>query len=256
MDPLVLRLVIDKFLYLKETQSTNEHATKLSSISSPNHNFCIYTYNQSDGKGQIGRKWYTGQGDNLAASYVINNVNLKVKDHFCLNMAVSVAIYRLISSYISSKKCTIKWPNDIYVEDKKLAGILIQNQIKGNTISKSVIGIGINVNTKNFPVEIPNPTSILKCNHGGSPISLFEVLEKLTEELTQNLGSIKLFNEKIKAEYLRNLFRINEVNYYKSNGKTFEGKILDVADDGQLKMDTKEGIQSFSFREISFENLI
>jgi len=256
LNQLVKSFGIDKYLYLKETHSTNEHATNLSSINTPNLNFCVYTYNQTDGKGQIGRKWYTGADENLAVSYVINEVNLKVKNHFYLNMTISLALLRLVSSIVPLKVCSIKWPNDIYLGNKKVAGILIQNQIKGNIISKSIIGIGLNVNTKDFPVEIPNPISMLSASENKKPFQLYELLEKLTIELTQGLSTIDFFNEKLRREYTQKLFRLNELNYFKTNDKTFEGKILGISEDGQLKMDTQEGIKTFSFREVSYENLI
>jgi len=252
---LLNRFQIDKYIYLKETHSTNQHATNLLSISNPNHNFCIYTYNQTDGKGQIGRKWYTSKNENLAATYVINNLNLKVRDHFYLNMAISLALCQFTSNVFPDKLCTIKWPNDIYINQKKIAGILIQNQVKGSIISKTTIGIGLNVNTTNFPEDLPNPTSLKLESYGEPNSELLDVLEKLTVCISQKLSWINLYNEKIRKNYLSKLFRLNELSYYKSEGKVFEGKILGIAEDGQLILDTNTGVTKFAFREISFEKL-
>lgn len=247
MKQLIERYHIDKYYYIKTTPSTNSL-----SINNPNQNCCIYTYNQSQGRGQIGRKWYCNPGKDLATSFFVNIGDLKVKDHFTLNIAVSLSIYDSLIAFVGKNGLSIKWPNDIYFQEKKLAGILIQNQIKGLFVFKTIIGIGINVNSLMFPSELPNPTSIDLINNNGSQVSKLKLLQKLAEHLKINLGQMTFDRKGLESRYKNILFGMNEMRYFEKDDQTFEAKIIDVSQEGKLLIDTAEGIQSFSFREVNY----
>lgn len=251
MDLALAYYSIQRFVYLKSTLSTNEYRANVSSINNPNHNYCVYTYNQTEGRGQIGRKWFTGQGDNLACSFYYQINKLNVKDQFNINIAVCLALYDVLEHYLPSQSIKIKWPNDMYIGNNKVSGILIQNQIKGHQISSTTIGIGINVNSKDFPKELPNPISINHYVKNKNGINKLELLHQLSIRLSYRLNQIVIRN--MRSDYTSKLYRINEKhNYTKQNGETFSGVITGISDNGKLQMDTDNGIQEFSFREMSY----
>lgn len=251
MDLALAYYSIQRFVYLKNTPSTNEYGANVSSINNPNYNYCVYTYNQTDGRGQIGRKWFSGQGENIACSFYYRINKLKVKDQFDINIAVCLALYDLIVQYLPNEKIHIKWPNDMYIENKKVAGILIQNQIKGYQISSTTIGIGINVNTQQFPEELPNPTSInhyAKNIHG---INKLELLHQLSISLSEKLNQMTIRD--MRSEYISRLYRINELHNFRSEeGEVFAGTIRGITQEGKISIDTEKGPQEFSFRQISY----
>jgi len=243
--------LIQHYLYLASTPSTNEFPTNVSSISNPNTNYCIYTYNQTEGRGQIGRKWYTGADQNLASSFYFKVYNLDAKDQFLINMMTCLAIYQLIKSYLPNEPVSIKWPNDMYIGDKKLAGILIQNQIKGNKISHTTIGIGVNINSLEFPDDIPNPVSLNQYIRDEKGINKLEFLHALSKNLSDGMNFMILRD--MKKEYISKLYRLNETHSYRSEEHgLFEGRILDISQDGKLRMDTPRGIQEYAFREVNY----
>ena len=251
MELVIKQYLIQHYLYLASTPSTNEFLTNVSSISNPNTNYCIYTYNQTEGRGQIGRKWYTGADQNLASSFYFKVYNLDAKDQFLINMMTCLAIYKLIKSYLPNEPVSIKWPNDMYIGDKKLAGILIQNQIKGNKISHTTIGIGVNINSLEFPEDIPNPVSLNHYIRDEKGINKLEFLHALSKNLSDGMNFMILRD--MKKEYTSKLYRLNETHSYRSaEDGLFEGRILDISQDGKLRMDTPRGIQEYAFREVNY----
>lgn len=252
MEQLAFCYKINRFIYLNRSTSTNEYAANVSAINKPNHNYCIYTYNQTDGRGQIGSKWYSGEQNNLAVSFIINNIKLSIKDQFELNIAVSLAIFETLSHYISPEIIKIKWPNDIYIKNKKIAGILIQNQIKGNQLSKCIIGIGLNVNETTFPDDLPNPISLFQSTHKERQYSLYSILKLLTELLQKSLSQIQITPSLKRKQYVSRLFRIEEEAHFSIRDKLHLGTIKGIQQDGKLMVKVGQEIEYFGFREIKY----
>lgn len=244
---------IAKYIYLKSCHSTNDYCTKVSSISNPNHNYCVYTYNQTDGKGQIGRKWYTGEGLDLACTFYFHIGDLLAKHHFYLNMAVGLGVHDAISEYPIKGKLNIKWPNDIYINDKKVAGILIQNQIKGKYISNSIIGIGLNINSVAFPKELPNPISMINYTDSNEKLSQLKILRSIEINLAKRLSQMDVAHTQAQKEYMDKLYRAYETHYYETkDSEIIEGKIVGISEEGKLRLSTQESIVEYAFREISY----
>ncbi|HIF14149.1 MAG TPA: biotin--[acetyl-CoA-carboxylase] ligase, partial [Bacteroidetes bacterium] len=124
----------------------------------------IMAQEQIAGKGQRGRKWVSEKGKNLLCSLFYKPEKMEANEQFILTQLISVSIVEAIKTHIihSSYKLSIKWPNDIYVGDRKLAGILIENAILGNYIQYSIIGVGLNINQEDFSDELPNPVSLFQ----------------------------------------------------------------------------------------------
>jgi len=123
---------------------------------------CISTDYQTAGRGQTGNSWNSAKKRNLLVSYVLQPDFLAATQQFALTQITSLALLSLLTKHLPDSTIRIKWPNDIYVSDNKIAGILIENRIMQNSIVSSVLGIGLNVNQVRFPKWIPNPTSIRK----------------------------------------------------------------------------------------------
>jgi BirA family biotin operon repressor/biotin-[acetyl-CoA-carboxylase] ligase len=230
--------------------STNEFALTLLSKSKPPEGTVISAYHQYDGRGQIGSKWESEAGANITQSIILYPNFLKALNQFLLNQAVSLAVYDLVSAHIP-KPISIKWPNDIYVGKRKVAGILIQNTISGDNLNISVIGIGININQIVFLSNPPNPTSFkLETMHDFSIQNLAAQLHYCIEE--RYLSLLAGQSDKIFEEYLKNLFLLNVAAQFKlKNGDVTDGMITGVTEYGRLKVRTGQKEESFDIKEIS-----
>lgn len=234
--------------------STNDYASMLLNNSKPQEGTCVSADYQSLGRGQMGNVWYSSPNKNLLCSIVLYPKFLTAQNNFHLNMMSAVAVMKTI------EKCgvdaAIKWPNDIYVKNKKIAGILVQNILSGTTIKSSIIGIGININEIDFPNWIPNPTS-LKLELQNT-LSIQEVKTNLFCALEHQYNLLFTQSYKtVETTYLENLFQKDVIATYKDrNNKLFEGKIVGINSAGKLIIHDLEGNElTFDFKEITFEGL-
>ena len=146
-------------IWLQSVDSTNEEAKR--HISDIDNLSVLSAWEQTAGRGQRGNTWTSNAGENLMFSIVLKSPALMAEDHFALNEIAALSVSEFLSTY--GIKAQIKWPNDIYVDEKKICGILIDNSFRGKSISSSIIGIGLNINQRNFNVNLPNPTSMVLC---------------------------------------------------------------------------------------------
>ncbi len=239
--------------HLPSVNSTNEHALSLLSKSKPAEGTVISTSNQWAGRGQIGSKWESEPGKNVALSIILYPNFLLAINQFLLNQAISIAVNSMVEHHFP-KRCKIKWPNDVYIHDKKVAGILIQNSISGNKLKSSVVGIGININQERFSSEALNPTSFLL--EKGEKFEIPQLISQLCQAIES--WYLKLKSGKtllIQQAYLDNLYRFQKNSIYKkTNGQIFEGKISGISESGQLKIATEDGVELFGLKEIQFLN--
>ncbi len=147
-------------IWLEMTESTNK--TVRSHINELDNMSVVSAISQSEGHGQHGREWVSEAGRNLTFSILLKNPPLKADEQFSISEMTALAITSLLAE--NDIEATIKWPNDIYVGDRKICGILIENSLAGKTIEWSIIGIGLNVNQTIFPERLPNPTSMMLQN--------------------------------------------------------------------------------------------
>lgn len=154
-----MRIIGCEHIHLKEIGSTNDYATELVAKTNPKAGTAISTAFQTKGKGQYGRKWTSVPDENIAVSIILRHIQLKPMQQAYLNMAMAIGVCDLISE-ATSMNAKIKWPNDIYLDNKKVCGLLIHNTLAGQVIKTSIIGIGINVNQQEFDSDIPNASSL------------------------------------------------------------------------------------------------
>lgn len=235
-------------LYIKSTPSTNDFLKDFIRDNKVPEGFTVYTDFQTKGKGQPGNKWNAEKNQNLLFSIIVFPYDISIDKQFVISQIISFSIVKTLEKYIDNVK--IKWPNDIYWNDKKLGGILIENSLQGNAIKHSIIGVGLNVNQITFPVEIPNPISMKQII--GKSFDRKRILAEIIENFSELFNDRNKFN--IKEKYLNSLFRKDEFYQYKTiDGELFSAKVADIESDGKLILQTpKNEKKEFYFKEIEF----
>lgn len=207
-------------------------------------------YQQPGGRGQRENKWLSEPGENLTFSVIYEPTFLAATSQFYLNMAVCLALTGFLKTELGID-AKIKWPNDIYVEYDKIAGILIENTLRGQNLGFSVIGIGLNINQELFDEELRNPTSVKLIT--GKRNAIEPLLESFLGYLEGEYLLLKAlrFND-LYERYINNLLFFNQERVYATNGEAFTGTIKAVSAEGKLIMETSTGQKSFAFKEVEF----
>lgn len=240
-----------KFIVKNSLESTNTYAKELISRKDCEDRTVIVAESQTKGRGQHTNMWESEDGKNLTFSIVYFPKELEASLQFYFSRAIALGV----ADYLSEKleNVSIKWPNDIYVGEKKIAGILIENTVMGPYISSTICGIGININQEVFYSDAPNP------------ISLKQITEKeydLKVELDSLVGAIEkryclLENnelEKLNKDYNDYLFRKSGFHLYREGDMLFKAKIVEITAFGQMVLEKEDGSKkAFSFKEVGFE---
>jgi len=243
LNPSIIRLT--------ETNSTNSYALELLLRSRPQEGCVIVTDHQTRGKGTDANTWESKKGMNLTFSIILYPPFTADKQ-FLLNKAISLGICNFLRTEIPQHTVTIKWPNDIYIGDKKVCGILIQNSVIGNHFEYVVVGIGLNVNQTLFESDAPNPVS-LKMTTG-----INYDLEKLLQNLLQFIfRKYNLVNPEtsilIENEYNESLYRLMEWHEYIVAGKLIIARITGTNAYGQLVLESEiEEALTCDLKEVKF----
>lgn len=244
---------ITQLIELKETDSTNRELFRLLQTQSLPEGTVVVAENQLAGRGQGQSGWESEPGKNLTFSLLLRPVFLAPSEQFFLNQIIALGIKDGLGKYLPTESMSIKWPNDIYFDKDKMAGILIENRILGNQFDLSVVGIGINVNQQVFLSDAPNPVSMV--NITGKSFELKSILKACTQEIFSWYRLLKA-NEfaQIKSAYINNMYGFGRWMPFKASGKTFKGMICGVDDYGRLQIKDPDGqTYSFDFKEVSFE---
>ena len=249
-----------KIIHIEETDSTNRwirdysasdhHGLARTSSSvrvcpSSSDAIIVVAEYQTAGKGCGTNSWESERGKNLTFSMLIHPEGLPANEQFHITEVVSVALCETLESYINNK-VEIKWPNDIYVGDRKICGMLIENRLQGSVIKDSIIGIGLNVNQRVFLSDAPNPVS----------------LYQLTGQETDRDALLKQFLEAFErvsqretsgADYRERLYRKGIEALYEDQGGRFKARLTDVLPDGRLVLLDETGQELiYAFKEVRF----
>lgn len=238
---------------LDETESTNLYIKSLA-LEEPLDEFTVvYTDFQTKGRGQIGNTWVSNRGENLLFSMLVYPYFISPSSQFILSQIVSISIANVLSRYVSDIK--IKWPNDIYWKNSKIAGILIENSLMGQAIEKSIIGIGININQILFPEFVVKPTSLSKIT--GNKYLADDILSQFMVEFISLYDSIRGGQvEHIVSEYMSCLYRYGDDGYYlyEDEKGQFYAKIVEVKPSGHLvlHLQNENDTRLYAFKEVRF----
>lgn len=213
---------------------------------------------QTAGRGQRGNRWNSTAGENLTFSILTNLQSGKMptvsaRDQFILSVISALTISDfLLESGIENK---IKWPNDIYVRDKKICGMLIENILTGDNVGKSIIGIGLNLNQTEFPPELINPTSVIKVSGiRMEPESALDSIMRIFSGYIEKLDDNDSRNS-LTEEFISRMYRLGASSDYHDciEGYDFTGKIKGISDEGLLLMEMPDKtIKKYSFKELSY----
>lgn len=214
------------------------------------------TSHQTKGRGQRGNSWAAEPDKNITLSIILKPDFLKAKEQFRLNIAISLGITHFLDHYVK-KGIKIKWPNDIFFNNRKIGGILIENFLRKNFIESCIVGIGLNINQKEF--HGINATSL--CLATGRAFQLEVLIANLLESIETKFLALKSgYFDTMKQQYISNLFRYQEKHEYidlkYNNGTRFTGEILGIDTEGKLAvLHQKENtMYYFDFKEIQFTN--
>ena len=244
-------------MYIKQTNSTNTWLKE--------HPDCdvVWTSWQTAGRGQAGNSWESEAGKNVLFSMRLTKPQVAIDKQFALTMMVSLAVRKVVQELLPNKEVTIKWPNDIYVGDKKICGILIESRLEENTIEEAIVGIGLNVNQTAWINGAPNPTSVML--EKGVDTDTEQVSKDLELSLRDSLSLLEK-TEELKKQYLAALYRFGQKALYAERevslrpskiltGKqegAFEAMIADVTEQGELMLRIGDSTKKYHFKEIQF----
>lgn len=239
----------ESIIILQSVDSTNNYAMQQVHSGLAKDGDCWFALEQTQGRGRRGKHWLAQKGENIMLSIVADTLFLKIHQQFQLSVAISMACYDLFKGYdnINTK---IKWPNDLFWNDRKAGGILIENSLKGNIWQWAVIGVGLNINQTAFEPEANRPVSLQQIT--GNNFDVIQLAKELYSLVAQRLNELKehRFNTMLN-EYNEVLYKKNDKVRLKKGNIIFETTIIGVSANGQLEtMDSME--RFFGFDEVEW----
>ncbi|HWY11269.1 MAG TPA: biotin--[acetyl-CoA-carboxylase] ligase [Bacteroidia bacterium] len=240
-------------VFLPETLSTNSYAIELLKKVNAIEGTVVYTYKQTQGKGQRGNGWIAEPQRNTTLSLILKPGFLNSKNIFYLSKITALALYDVLTEILNDSQfdIKIKWPNDILVNSKKIAGVLIENSILNEVVQWSVIGVGINVNQKDFGgINIATSLNLLS----GKEYDLELIMELLFDHFEKwFLRLMKSDLKLIDDTYLKLLFKLDELSEFEQNNTRFKAKVVGVDESGLLVLEMENKSQkSFDIKDVQF----
>jgi BirA family biotin operon repressor/biotin-[acetyl-CoA-carboxylase] ligase len=220
------------FIELQTVDSTNNYALEQVHAGLAVHGMAIFAHDQSAGKGQRGRKWASRPGENIALSLVLQP-SLPAGQQFQLSATVALALQRFFQDFTGGNP-SIKWPNDLYWEDRKAGGILIENIIRSpGHWAWAIVGIGVNINQEAFSPDLPNPVSLLQITgRKHDPAGLARQICQYVDQAYRQLldGKFTLVYD----EYVSRLYRLHQYQKFARGNRVFEAEVRGVTPAGKL----------------------
>ena len=239
-----------KYIHLEQIDSTNAYLQRQQSEHDI-RNWVVSADEQTAGKGMGSNGWESEVGKNLTFSLALDMGFLPAERQFLLSEAVPLGIIEVLDTLLPSEKLSIKWPNDIYFENRKLAGILINSTIKANMMDVSIIGIGLNVNQMKFQDWPTHPISLKMVT--GKEYDLKPLLEQIAERILIKVQQLKSSPTSIEKDYLKRLFRYRTWADYEVEGKVLRLFMTGIDSFGRLQLlDTENKPHCFDIKEIRF----
>ncbi len=241
---------IAQTVYIPQTDSTNNFVKNLAQLPTQSEFMVAYTGFQTSGRGQRGNSWESERDKNLLFSLLCHPTFVKANRQFVLSQAISLSIKEVLDTF--AEGFSVKWPNDIYWEERKIGGILIENELNGRNLETAVIGVGINLNQRRFVSDAPNPVSLWQIT--GNDYDAESLLERIIVRFHKYYQQIKEGNaDEINNKYRNALLRTEGYFRFRDEKGTFEARIHHVEPDGHLVLKDKEGrLRPYNFKEIVY----
>lgn len=252
---------MEGLVYIKDALSTQE-ALREQALPQDGEGLpevrAVYTFAQKAGRGQQGNVWFCGEDRNVAMTVGISCAEVPVEALFSLNMALSLGALDYVCAQVP--QAALKWPNDLYIGQRKLGGILIENRVEGNKVLEVSFGVGWNVNQQDFAENLPNPVSLWQTD--GKERDLHEEAGKMFSSLK---NAYQLFGKLLeehglewtfffyKRTYLHNLYAWNRWRVYRYQGQEIHARIVDVDLYGHLRLETAlQGFLSADIKQLQY----
>ena len=238
-----------KIIRMEEVDSTNRFLIQLGSYDEEALTVAVADY-QTAGKGQGTHVWESEAGKNLLFSLLVCPRWVPVRQQFLLSEAGALAIKEALDSYAGG--FSLKWPNDVYWNDRKISGTLIETSVDSRGIKRCVFGVGVNINQMQFLSDAPNPVSLAQIV--GHEVDREEVLQKIIDAFLRYYELLRRADyQDVSGIYHLSLYRRKGYHWYEDADGKFEGAFVEVEDDGHLVLHDKKGvIRSYTFGEIKF----
>lgn len=237
-------------IHIRETDSTNCYLQTLCNKQKVENLTTVVADFQTSGRGQRGNSWESDPEKNLLFSFVLYPEFLEARRQFLLSQIISLAIKEELDSY--TPDISVKWPNDIYWKESKICGMLIENDLMGRHINRSIAGIGININQESFVSPAPNPVSLQQITR--KQYSIFEILGNIMLRIHSYYDLLRKDNtELITNHYEKSLFRKEGFHRYRDAGSEFLARIIRVEPDGKLILeDEVRRERGYMFKEVEY----
>lgn len=236
-----------KVVHIDETDSTNRWLRDYA-LSQPEGDYVVVSEYQTAGRGCGTNSWESERGKNLTFSLLIHPTEITADCQFRISEAVSLALCETLDGYVTDRQVSVKWPNDIYVDDCKICGMLIENRLRGRLMTDSIIGIGLNVNQREFLSDAPNPVSLVQLL--GREVALEPLLQAFLQKLEPML---QMDPETLGKAYRNRLYRRGAEHEYRDGKGVFRATLMNVLDDGRLVLlDTEGTARIYAFKEVQF----
>ena len=237
-------------ILIEECDSTNAFLQRLIAEIPLEEGAVVQTDFQTKGRGQLTNVWEAEAGKNILCSILLRPKMLPIKQQFLISQAISVAIVNVLNTF--TKGFSIKWPNDIYYKEDKIAGILIENTLTSSGIDTCIIGLGLNVNQQSFKSDAPNPISLY--NIINNETSVQTLLESILDEFDKVYEWVYSDTQSLRETYFSHLLFNGEMRTYQDKNGIFRGKIVDVQDFGHLIIEDEAGEKRrYAFKEIEYQ---
>jgi len=231
--------------------STNEEALRFIANGKALEGWVLQTDEQTDGRGAGQNVWESEPGKNLTFSLILQPHFIRAEEQFVLTQCISLSLYHLLEKRLGRKDLFIKWPNDLWFQEKKIAGVLIQNVISGNQILYSVVGVGLNVNQKKFFSDAPNPASLV--HFTGNEENPDALLHEVLQQFQIRYNALKKNAFAGEKEYLARLYRLGRWGKYRDENGVFEARMIGVNHYGQLLLRDHDGKERvYGFKEVEW----
>lgn len=239
---------------LEETDSTNRYLNTLCTQrrEAVDEFTTVSAAYQTSGKGQRGNSWEADAGRNLLFSTLMRPTFIHAKEQFVISQIVSLSVKDELTQLVDD--ISIKWPNDIYWRDLKIAGILIENDLNGSYIARSICGVGLNVNQDSFSSDAPNPVSLKQIT--GKEYDVLELLTAIIRRLERDYNALRtdvgsVYRQELSTRYARSLYRRRGFHPYRDAKGKFMARLLRVEDDGRLLLEDETGrLRAYLFKEV------
>lgn len=230
-----------------ELTSTNTELARLAAEGAP-HGTAVSCHTQTAGRGQRGNTWESAPGQNVTMSVLLRPEGIAPREQFAISEAVALAVADVVDSCLPpSLRAEVKWPNDIYVADRKICGILIEHRISSSSIEHTVCGIGLNVNQERFLSDAPNPVSLFQLT--GRRFDVGQIEEAVARRVVELAADCR----KLHHTYMSRLWRREGYHpYAEPGGPAFDARITDVALTGHLTLERRDGSRAtYAFKEVA-----